>query len=161
MTFFTGETSQLADIQTLDRHVWLCGASCGGLGASAPCGFQPLRPVGKGLDGELAQLVRPAGLTSAQTDAVIPTGAPLPSGPRTLKPEFRGSAQAPRDEATPDEAILAQLLPRSRSRRSRFSFSDIYGSGRGPGRTESPGALQRREQTVSWSCPKAPGRSFS
>ncbi len=30
--------------------------------------------VGKALDGELAQLVRRAGLTSAQTDAVIPAG---------------------------------------------------------------------------------------
>ena len=30
--------------------------------------------VGKALDGELAQLVRRAGLTSAQTDAVIPGG---------------------------------------------------------------------------------------
>ena len=34
--------------------------------------------VGKALDGELAQLVRRAGLTSAQTDAVIPAG-PAPS----------------------------------------------------------------------------------
>ena len=30
--------------------------------------------VGKALDGELAQLVPQAGLTSAQTDAVIPAG---------------------------------------------------------------------------------------
>ena len=44
----------------------------GGLDASAPCVFQPLRQVGKALDGELAQLVPLAGLTSAQTHAVIP-----------------------------------------------------------------------------------------
>ena len=33
-----------------------------------------LHGVGKALDGELAQLVPQAGLTSAQTDAVIPAG---------------------------------------------------------------------------------------
>ena len=55
-------------------------------GAPAPCVFQRLRLVGKGLDGELAQLV-PPGLTSAQTDAVIPTGTPLPS--RSLLAESR------------------------------------------------------------------------
>ena len=48
-------------------------------GAPAPCVFQRLRQVGKELDGELAQLV-PPGLTSAQTDAVIPPGTLLPSG---------------------------------------------------------------------------------
>ena len=41
-------------------------------GAPAPCVFQRLRQVGQELDGELAQLVPPAGLTSAQTNAVIP-----------------------------------------------------------------------------------------
>ena len=51
----------------------------GGGGAPATCVFQRLRLVGKGLDGELAQLVPRAGLTSAQTDAVIPAGTPLPS----------------------------------------------------------------------------------
>ena len=64
-----------------------------GLGACAPCVFQRLRQVGKGLDGELAQLVPPAGLTSAQTDAVIPAGTPLPSRSRSLKAEFRPTAQ--------------------------------------------------------------------
>ena len=63
------------------------------LGACAPCVFQRLRQVGKGLDGELAQLVPPAGLTSAQTDAVIPAGTPLPSRSRSLKAEFRPTAQ--------------------------------------------------------------------
>ena len=48
-------------------------------GAPAPCVFQRLRQVGQELDGELAQLV-PPGLTSAQTDAVIPPGTLLPSG---------------------------------------------------------------------------------
>ena len=43
-------------------------------GAAAPCAFQRLRLVGKALDGELAQLGPRAGLTSAQTDAVIPDG---------------------------------------------------------------------------------------
>ena len=47
-------------------------------GAPAPCVFQRLRLVGQELDGELAQLV-PPGLTSAQTDAVIPAGTLLPS----------------------------------------------------------------------------------
>ena len=67
----------------------------GGPGAGAPCVFQRLRQVGQGLDGELAQLVPRAGLTSAQTDAVIPAGAPLPSGSRSLKAEFRASARTP------------------------------------------------------------------
>ena len=44
------------------------------LDAPAPCVFQRLRLVGKALDGELAQLVPRAGLTSAQTGAVIPDG---------------------------------------------------------------------------------------
>ena len=55
-------------------------------GAPVPCVFQRLRLVGKELDGELAQLV-PPGLTSAQTDAVIPAGTPLPS--RSLFAESR------------------------------------------------------------------------
>ena len=45
--------------------------------------------VGNGLDGELAQLVPQAGLTSAQTDAVIPAGTPVSSRSRSLKAEFR------------------------------------------------------------------------
>ena len=45
--------------------------------------------VGNGLDGELAQLGPQAGLTSAQTDAVIPTGTPVSSRSRSLKAEFR------------------------------------------------------------------------
>ena len=48
-------------------------------GVTAPCVFQRLRQVGKELDGELAQVV-PPGLTSAQTDSVIPPGTLLPSG---------------------------------------------------------------------------------
>ena len=64
-----------------------------GLGACAPCVFQRLRQVSQGLDGELAQLVPRAGLTSAQTDAVIPAGTPLPSRSRSLKAEFRTTAQ--------------------------------------------------------------------
>ena len=67
----------------------------GGGGAPATCVFQRLRLVGKGLDGELAQLVPRAGLTSAQTDAVIPAGTPLPSRSRSLKAEFRASTRAP------------------------------------------------------------------
>ncbi len=42
-------------------------------------GFQPLRVGGRGLDGELAQLVPQAGLTSAQTNSVIPAGPPPPA----------------------------------------------------------------------------------
>ena len=45
--------------------------------------------VGNGLDGELAQLVPQAGLTSAQTDAVIPPGTPVSSRSRSLKAELR------------------------------------------------------------------------
>ena len=47
--------------------------------------------VGNGLDGELllAQLVPQAGLTSAQTDAVIPAGTSVSSRSRSLKAEFR------------------------------------------------------------------------
>ena len=49
------------------------------------------RVAGKALDGELAQLVPQVGLTSAQTDAVIPYRGPLPSRPlsRSPKAEFR------------------------------------------------------------------------
>ncbi len=64
-------------------------------GTCAPCVFQRLCLVGKGLDGELAQLVPLAGLTSAQTDAVIPAGTPLPSRSRSLKAEFRASTRTP------------------------------------------------------------------
>ena len=45
--------------------------------------------VGNGLDSELAQLVPQAGLTSAQTDAVIPAGTTVSSRSRSLKAEFR------------------------------------------------------------------------
>ena len=45
--------------------------------------------VGNGLDGELAQLVPRAGLTSAQTDAVIPPGTTVSSRSRSLKAELR------------------------------------------------------------------------
>ena len=58
-------------------------------GAQAPCGFQRLAWVGNGLDGELAQLVPQAGLTSAQTDAVIPPGTTVSSRSRSLKAELR------------------------------------------------------------------------
>jgi len=63
-------------------------------GAPAPCVFQRLRLVGQELDGELAQLV-PPGLTSAQTDAVIPAGTPLPSRSRSPKPELRRHTTLP------------------------------------------------------------------
>ena len=50
--------------------------------------------VGKALDGELAQLVPQAGLTSAQTDTVIPAGtAPSLAARVRRKPK---SAVAPR-----------------------------------------------------------------
>ena len=45
--------------------------------------------VGNGLDGELVQLVPQAGLTIAQTDAVIPPGTPVSSRSRSLKAELR------------------------------------------------------------------------
>ena len=51
--------------------------------------------VGNGLDGELAQLVPQAGLTSAQTDAVIPAGTPISSLSRSLKAEFRRHTTVP------------------------------------------------------------------
>ena len=44
--------------------------------------------VGNGLDGELVQLVPQAGLTSTQTDAVIPAGTPISSRSRSLKAEY-------------------------------------------------------------------------
>ena len=58
-------------------------------GAPAPCVFQRLARVGNGLDGELAQLVPQAGLTSAQTNAVIPPRTPISSRSCPLKSEFR------------------------------------------------------------------------
>jgi hypothetical protein len=63
-----------------------------GMDAPTPCAFQRLRWVGKALDGELAQLVPRAGLTSAQTGAVIPAGTRLPSRSLALKVEFRRNA---------------------------------------------------------------------
>ena len=48
-----------------------------------------------GLDGELAQLVPLAVLTSAQTDAVIPAGTTVSSRSRSLKAEFRGIVPIP------------------------------------------------------------------
>ena len=50
--------------------------------------FRSSSKGGKALDAELAQLVPHAGLTSAQTDGVIPAG-PLPSLPLASKPESR------------------------------------------------------------------------
>ena len=44
--------------------------------------------VGNELDGELAQLVPQAGLTSAQTNAVIPAGTPISSRSRSMKAEY-------------------------------------------------------------------------
>ena len=64
-------------------------------GAPAPCVFQRLRQVGQELDGELAQLVPRAGLTSTQTNAVIPAGTLLPSRSRSLKAEFRRHTSLP------------------------------------------------------------------
>ena len=80
-----------------------------GLGACAPCVFQRLRQVSQWLDGELAQLVPRAGLTSAQTDAVIPAGTPLPSRSRSLKAEFRTTAQV----RAPPPAAFAEKTPHS------------------------------------------------
>ena len=51
--------------------------------------------VGNGLDGELAQLVPPAVLTSAQTYAVIPAGTPVSSRSRSLKAEYPPSHHRP------------------------------------------------------------------
>ena len=52
--------------------------------------------VGKALDGELAQLVPQAGLTSAQTDAVIPfRDRAFPRGSRSMKAEIRRSLPPP------------------------------------------------------------------
>ena len=58
-------------------------------GAPATCGFRQLRQVGNGLDGELARLVPRVGLTSAQTDAVIPACATVSSRSRSPKAELR------------------------------------------------------------------------
>ena len=72
------------------------GPGVGGKGgAPAPCVFQRLRQVGQELDGELAQLVPRAGLTSTQTNAVIPAGTLLPSRSRSLKAEFRRHTSLP------------------------------------------------------------------
>ena len=60
--------------------------------------------VGKALDGELAQLVPQAGLTSAQTNSVIPSGdRAFPRGSRSPKAEIR---RIPRhhDRDLPNEA---------------------------------------------------------
>ena len=52
--------------------------------------------VGKALDVELAQLVPQAGLTSAQTNAVIPfRDRAFPRGSRSMKAEIRRSLPPP------------------------------------------------------------------
>ena len=70
-------------------------------GAPATCVFRRLAKVGQGLDGELAQLVPQAGLTSAQTDAVIPPGTPLPSRSHWPKPELRRHTTLPSIRSRP------------------------------------------------------------
>ena len=54
--------------------------------------------VGKALDAELAQLVPQAGLTSAQTNGVIPASRDrtFPRGSRSPKAEIRPSPPPPR-----------------------------------------------------------------
>lgn len=67
----------------------------GGLGASAPCVFQPLRPVGKALDGELVLLVPQSGPNVLKQTPSSLSGTPLPSGSLPLKAEFRRITQVP------------------------------------------------------------------
>ena len=57
--------------------------------------FSSSLKVGNGLDGELAQLVPPAVLTSAQTDAVIPAGTSISSRSQWLKAELRRHTTLP------------------------------------------------------------------
>ena len=59
-------------------------------------GFSGSPGVGNGLDGELARLVPQAGLTSAQTDSVIPAGTTVSSRSRSLKAEFRRHTTVPK-----------------------------------------------------------------
>jgi hypothetical protein len=57
--------------------------------------------VGKALDGELAQLVRRAGLTSAQTDAVIPAGTAPSLAARVRRNPNSAVTPPPPDAAFP------------------------------------------------------------
>ena len=57
--------------------------------------FSSSLKVGNGLDGELAQLVPQAALTSAQTDAVIPSGTPISFRSQWLKAELRRHTTLP------------------------------------------------------------------
>ena len=71
--------------------------------------------VGKALDGELAQLVPQAGLTSAQTDTVIPAGtAPSLAARVRRKPK---SAVSPRhhDWDLPRRGIVNNCLRTTRT----------------------------------------------
>ena len=70
--------------------VFVCGRRCERkVVRRLHASFSGSPEVGNGLDGELAQLVPQAGLTSAQTDAVIPPGTTVSSRSRSLKAEFR------------------------------------------------------------------------
>ena len=71
--------------------------------------------VGNGLDGELAQLVPLAGLTSAQTNAVIPPGTPISSRSRSLKAELRRRTTFP--SYTPPSGVHVSYGQRNRTPR--------------------------------------------
>ena len=68
----------------------------GGGGGLRHDGFQPIALAGRRLTAELAQLVPRAGLTSAQTDGVIPCGdRTFPPAPLPLKSECPRPLTAP------------------------------------------------------------------
>ena len=79
--------------------------------------------VGKALDGELAQLVPQAGLTSAQTDTVIPAGtAPSLAARVRRKPK---SAAAPRHHDWDlHEEMIVVLYSKGKTGRFRPAFEE-------------------------------------
>ena len=84
----------------LPVRIWFCICSgrpeAGDGGLRLHASFNGYAGVGKALDGELAQLVPQADLTSAQTDAVIPfRDRAFPLGSHLLKAEFRRSPRHP------------------------------------------------------------------
>ncbi len=72
--------------------------------------FQPVRVGGKALDAELAQLVPRAGLTSAQTNGVIPAGPHLPACSPVAEIRMPQECTGPRRRVT--ATVFLQLLKR-------------------------------------------------
>ena len=88
--------------------------------------------VGKALDGELAQLVRRAGLTSAQTDAVIPGGTAPSLAARVRRNPNSAVTPPPPDATFPSFPVFTLLpsdeLPTSKSSARSTALEGLQGA---------------------------------